>query len=129
MVTPLNPPPHYPPYNGGIECAVRELKTPLVDKILARGPIMESQVQAWADALANELNHRSRDCLDGQIACKVLQDAKSALRIYTLRKRRETLEWINELTRTLIQAWAVHTRRQTETARRLGMETWLHRNE
>ena len=63
LVMPLNSPPHYPPYNGGMECAVRELKTPLVEKILARGPPSESQVQAWAEVLAHELNHRSRGCL------------------------------------------------------------------
>jgi transposase InsO family protein len=127
-VIPLNSPPHYPPYNGGMECAVRELKIPLVEKILAGGPITESQVQAWAEVLAHELNHRTRDCLDGQIACQVFQDAKPALRVYTLRKRKETFDWINELTQTLIQAWAVHTQRQAETARRLAVETWLQRN-
>ena len=30
LVVPLNSPPHYPPYNGGMERAVRELKTPLI---------------------------------------------------------------------------------------------------
>ena len=44
LVMPLNSPPHYPPYNGGMECAVRELKTPLREKILASGPSSESQV-------------------------------------------------------------------------------------
>ena len=34
LVIPLNSPPHYPPYNGGMEGAVRELKIPLVEKIL-----------------------------------------------------------------------------------------------
>jgi len=38
------------------------------------------------------------------------------------------LHWINELTMTLIKAWAVHTQRQAETARRLAVETWLQRN-
>jgi hypothetical protein len=51
-----------------------------------------------------------------------------AMSAYTLRRRRETFDWINELTLTLIQAWAVHTQRQAETARRLAVETWLHRN-
>jgi hypothetical protein len=41
-IMPLNSPPHYPPYNGGMECAVRELKTPLREKILAHGLIPES---------------------------------------------------------------------------------------
>jgi hypothetical protein len=128
LVIPLNSPPHYPPYNGGMECAVRELKTPLVEKILASGSITESQVQAWAEVLAHELNHRSRDCLNGQVACEVFQDAKPALKAYTLRKRREIFDGINELTRTLIQARAVHTQRQAETAWRLAVETWLQRN-
>jgi hypothetical protein len=56
-----------------MECAVRELKTPLVEKILAVDSTTESQVQAWAEVLAHELNHRSRACLDGHIACRVFQ--------------------------------------------------------
>jgi transposase InsO family protein len=127
-VIPLNSPPHYPPYNGGMECAIRELKTPLVEKLLARGPITESEIQAWAEALAHDLNHRSRDCLHGQVACKVFQDAKPVMKIYTLHKRKETFDWINELTRTLIQSRKVHPPRQAESARRLAVETWLQRN-
>ena len=49
-----------------MECALRELKIPLVEKILARTPITESQVQVWAEMLAHELNHRSRGCLTGK---------------------------------------------------------------
>ncbi len=71
LVIPLNSPTHYPPYNGGIECAMREMKPPLREKILVSGPIPASQVQTWAEALASELNHRPRGCLDGQIACRV----------------------------------------------------------
>jgi len=128
LVIPLNSPPHCPPYNGGMECAVRELKTPLVEKILAHGPIPESQVQAWAEVLAHDLNHRPRGCLHGQVACRVFQDAKPVLKAYTFRKRREVFDWINELTRALIQVSAVHTQRQVETARRLAVETWIQRN-
>jgi transposase InsO family protein len=127
-VIPLNSPPHYPPYNGGIECAMREMKTPLHEKILASGPIPEFQAQSWAEMLASELNHRPRGCLDGQIACRVFQDTKSVRKAYTLRKRRQIFDWINELTRALIQVSAVHTQRQAEAARRLAVQTWLQRN-
>jgi len=127
-VIPLNSPPHYPPYNGGMECAVRELKTPLVEKILDHGSTRESQVQVWAEVLAHDLNHRSRPCLEGQVACQVYHQAKPALKVYTLRKRKEALDWINELTSRLIGVWAVRTPRQAQTARRLAVETWLQRN-
>jgi hypothetical protein len=128
LVVPLNSPPHYPPYNGGMERAVRELKTPLVEKILASGPIPETQVQGWAEVLAHAVNHRPRRCLAGQVACRVFQDARPALKAYTLRKRREVFDVINDLTWRLMQARAVHTQRQAETARRLAVETWLQRN-
>ena len=70
-VIPLNSPPHYPPYNGGMECAVRELKTPLVEKILASGSTLQPQVQAWAEVRAHELNHRSAPASTGRlpVAC------------------------------------------------------------
>jgi hypothetical protein len=78
--------------------------------------------------LTRELNHRSRDCLDGQVACEVFQDAMPAMKVYTLRKRRETLDGIDELTMALIEVWAVHAQQQAEAARRLAVETWLQRN-
>ncbi len=127
-VIPLNSPPHYPPYNGGMEGAVRELKTPLVEKILHHASMPESQVQLWAEVLAHDLNHRSRPCLDGQVACQVFQSARSAMRVYTRRKRREAFDWINELTTILIQVGAVRTPRHAETAWRLAVETWLQIN-
>jgi len=128
LVVPLNSPPKYPPYNGGMEHAVRELKTPLVEKIVGHGSMSESQVQVWAEVLAHDLNHRYRPCLEGKVACEVFHQAKPALKVYTLRKRKEIFDWINKLTQILMQAWAVRTRRQAETARRLAVETWLQRN-
>jgi hypothetical protein len=107
---------------------VRELKTPLREKILASGPTTESQVQAWPEVLAHEPNHRSRDCLNGRITCGVFEDAKPTQKAYTLRKQREIFDWINELTKALIPVSAVHTQHQVETARRLAVQTWSQRN-
>jgi transposase InsO family protein len=128
LVIPLNSPPYYPPYNGGIERAMREMKPPLREKVPDAASIPQSQVQSWAEMLASELNHSPRGGLDGQIACTVFQDTESARRAYTLRKRKKIFEWINDLTRALIQASAVHTQRHAEAARRLAVETWLQRN-
>ena len=128
LVIPLNSPPHYPPYNGGIERAIREMKPPLRNKVLDGGSIPESQVQSWAEMLASDLNHRPRACLDGQIACRVFQDTRSIRKAYTFQKRRKIFDWINELTKVLIQASTAHTQKQGEAARRLAVEIWLQRN-
>ena len=128
LVIPLNSPPQYPPYNGGMERAVRELKPPLVEQIRASGPIPVSQVQGWAEVLAHDLNHRPRRCLAGQVACQVFQEARSALKAYTRRKRREVFEEINDLTRRLMESRSVRTQRQAEAARRLAVETWFQSN-
>lgn len=74
------------------------------------------------------LNYRCRGCLHGQIVYRAFQDAKPALKAYTVQRRRETFDWINELTRMLIQILAVHTQRQVETAPRVAVETWSQRN-
>ena len=58
--------------------------------------------------LAHELDHRSRGRLDAQVAAEVFHAAKPAMKVYTLRKQKETFDWINELTLTLIQVWALH---------------------
>jgi hypothetical protein len=85
-------------------------------------------VQGWAEGLAHDLNHRPRRCLGGQVACRVFQDARPALKAYTRRKRREIFEAINDLTRRLMETWAVRTQRQAEAVRRLAVETWLQSN-
>lgn len=128
LVVPLNSPPQYPPYNGGMERAVRELKPPLVEQLRASGPLPAAQVQGWAEGLAHELNHRPRRCLGGQVACRVFQEARAALKAYTRRKRREVFEAINDLTRRLMESWSVRTQRQADAARRLAVETWLQSN-
>ncbi len=128
LVMPLNSPPHYPPYNGGMEHAVGELKGPLVAQLLASGPVPAAEVQHWAELLAHELNHRPRPSLQGEVACRVFQDARAALKTYTLRKRREFFEEINALTQMLMQAQGVCTQRQADTARRLAVEAWLQSN-
>lgn len=104
------------------------LRRYLVEKILDHGSIAESPVELWAEVLAHDLNHSSRSCLHGQVACQVFHSAKSAMKVYTRRKRREVFDWINELTSLLIRVWTVSTPRQAETARRLAVETWLQRN-
>jgi hypothetical protein len=128
-VVPLNSPRQYPPYNGGMERAIREVKAPLRAQLHLSGPCPPAEVQHWAERLAHELNHRPRRALQGQIACRVFQDGRPALRAYTLRKRREVFDEINALTWTLLQAQGVCTERDADSIRRVAVETWLQQHQ
>ena len=127
-VVPLNSPRQYPPYNGGMERAVRELKGPLRAALRTSGPTPATAVQHWAECLAHDLNHRTRRALQGQIACRVFHDARPLIQAYTLRKRREVFDEINALTWTLLQAQGVCTKQDADSIRRVAVETWLQKN-
>ncbi len=128
-VMPLNSPRQYPPYNGGMERAIREVKAPLRAQLRACGPTPATEVQHWAERLAYELNHRPRRSLHGQVACRVFQDARPALHAYTLRKRREVFDEINALTWTLLQAQEVGTQDEAAIIRRVAVEAWLQQHQ
>jgi hypothetical protein len=70
----------------------KPLKIRRVEKTFDRAPIPESQAQVWAEVLAHELSHRSHPCLEGQVACQVFHDAKPAMKVYTLGKRKEAFD-------------------------------------
>jgi hypothetical protein len=53
----------------------------------------------------------------------VFQDAKPALKAFTLRRRRETFDWIEELTMPLIKGLAVYTQPLGVLVLRPGPET------
>jgi hypothetical protein len=127
-VMPLNSPRQYPPYNGGMERAIREVKAPLRAQLHRNGSTPVTEVQHWAERLAYELNHRPRRALHGHVACRVFQDGRPALQAYTLRKRREVFDEINALTWTLLQAQEVCTQDQADSIRRVAVETWLQKH-
>ncbi len=124
-VLPLNSPRQYPPYNGGMERAIREVKAPLRTQLHRNGPTPVAEVQHWAERLAYALNHRPRRVLHGQVACRVFHDARPGLRTYTLRQRREVFDEINALTWTLLRAQEVCTEPDADSIRRVAVETWL----
>ncbi len=123
LVLPLDSPPHYPPYNGGMEHAIGEVKGPLV-ALLARGSLPAAEVQHYAECLAHELNHRPRRSLHGAVPCRVFQDARPGMKAYTRRKRRAMFEEINGLTQMLM---GIGNQRNADSVRRLAMETWLQK--
>ena len=85
-VLPLNNPPHYPGYNGGMEKGIRDLKAAL-DKRSGNDGAFSSQMALALEVTAHELNHRPRRCLKGRTACAVFHDGLKKLR-WSKRQRR-----------------------------------------
>jgi len=69
-------------------------------------PIPESQVRIWAEVLALQMNHLSLPLPVRAGRLRGFHGAKPALTVYTLRKRTETFDWIDERVTTLVKAWA-----------------------
>jgi hypothetical protein len=126
LVLPLNSPPHYPPYNGGIERAQRDLKTALRPQLLTG---TTADLTGLVAVTVHELNHCPRRCLRGHTACEKFAGAKRNQSDYTRRRRKEMFEQISELAMRTMTEQPVRTQAQADTAWRRAVETWLRRNE
>lgn len=122
LVIPLNSPPHYPPYNGGIERSQRELKAALRPQLLAHP---ESNLAGQALLTVHELNHRPRRCLRGSTACEKFAGATANLRGYTRRRRKECFEQIRELAMKNMLEPPARSQGHADAAWRHAVETWL----
>jgi len=120
MVIPLNSPPYYPQYNGGIERAQRELKA----WIGAQEPTCLREAQLMALPATCDLNHKKRPCLQGKTACVVFGGTPRAK--YHRRERKEVYDWINNLMLCIIEANG--ERLSVRSAWRLAVETWLRKH-
>jgi transposase InsO family protein len=83
-VLPLNNPPHFPRYNGGMEKSIRDFKTALAARLEKNS--VASELALAAEGTAHELNHRPRRCLKGRTACAVFHDDAQRL-CWTKRQR------------------------------------------
>jgi len=126
LVIPLNSPPHYPPYNGGIERSQRDLKSALRPHLLtaSTGALPELIV-----ATVHDLNHRPRRCLHGQTACVQFAGAKQNLSEYTRHRRKELFDQIRELAMKIMLEQPVRSQGHADAAWRLAVETWLQQTE
>lgn len=128
LVIPLNSPTYYPPYNGGMERAQRELKERLTRRISSVSLCDADVLKAYGEASVNELNHKRRRSLKGQTSCRVFQAGKGALKVYTRRKRKEVFDWIKDLAVKIVEEMKGGGQRQASAAWRIAVETWLRRN-
>lgn len=120
-IIPLNSPPHYPQYNGGVERSQRDIKEMLVD-------VEPAALQPWAEIRAHDLNHRRRRILGVKTPCEAFFGGKSALRQYDRRRRKGVYDEIME-TALRIDEHLDDAIDPTRTAAwRVSVENWLRRN-
>jgi transposase InsO family protein len=127
-IIPLNSPPYYPPYNGGIERAQDEMKRHLVMRLGAE-PVGARVFRLECEVTGHELNHRRRAVLGGRTACQALTDARGTMRVFGRRERREVYEEIQGLAVDIMEVLDEHTVAAAETAFRYAAETWMQLNQ
>lgn len=129
LVIPLNSPTYYAQYNGGIERAQRKIK----EYISAHAPgwlhapwPVHVRIALEAGIAAHELNHMARNCLAGKMPCEVFASGRERVRSFDRQKRKEVLDWINQVAAAMIRgAGGVYS---AEYAKRRAIEMWLQEN-
>jgi transposase InsO family protein len=119
-VLPLNNPPHYPRYNGGMEKGIRDFKHALA----VRQWLEREEITLAAEVTAHELNHRSRRCLKGRTACAVFYDDAKRLR-WTSRQRRTIFRLLLQQFGAMIEKMVNGHQPSLATLWRVTVESWL----
>ena len=119
-VLPLNNPPRFPRYNGGMEKSIRDFKSALALRQLA----VPSDFALATEVVAHELNHRSRRCLKGRTACAVFYDDAQRLR-WTKRQRQTIFRLLLCKFGAMIGKTTNGRHPRPATAWRVTVEAWL----
>jgi transposase InsO family protein len=122
-VLPLNNPPHFPRYNGGMEKSIRDFKAALA-KRLPISPAVPLVRSLAAEVTAHELNHRPRRCLQGRTACAVFHDDAQRLR-WTIRQRQTIFRLLLQRFGAMIGKTANGHQPSPATLWRVTVESWL----
>jgi hypothetical protein len=134
LVIPLNSPPYYAPYNGGIERAQHEFQQTLRGKLqgLELGALERAGalnlLQIYSEVVSHDLDHRPRPCLKGATACRHFEVGKGKHRDYYDRnKRREVFAEMQTMAALAMAETGLTDQRAASAAWRLAVETWLRR--
>lgn len=123
-VIPLNSPAYYPPYNGGIEKGIRELKESLAGCLPPTTPAWEIEgLTALVRAVTHLCNTRPRRGLSGRSAAETYHHQP---RTHFGRRARHTIfEWIRTHAKATMSHMPKADRRCVRAAWRHAVETWL----
>ena len=119
-VLPLNSPPYYSPYNGGMERGHQDVNR-AVEAVLEKEGCGPDLVQV-AERAIQDLNHRPRRVLKGRIPCEVYHGP--GRRKYGKRERRITYEWMMEKTASILKA-VPENKLTFEGAWRSAAQVWM----
>jgi transposase InsO family protein len=119
-VLPLNNPPHYPRYNGGMEKSIRDFKAALALRERQR----PDSVTLAAELTAHELNHQTRRCLKGRSACAVFHDDAQRLR-WSIRQRQTIFRLLLHQFGAMIGNTVNENHPRPATLWRVTVESWL----
>lgn len=126
-VIPFNSPPYYPRYNGGVECAQREIEEGFEDWTAGLSALPAEHIPAYANATINDLNHRKRPILGGRHACQVFtRNAGHA--ILNPGKRMEVVHDLTVLAASLLDEETAGSPHQVRKAWRRAVEWWLEKD-
>jgi len=126
-VIPLNSPPYYPPYNGGIERGHQELLRQL-DLRLGGEQVSPRVLRLECEVSGHEVNHKRRQNLRGRTACYALETGRALVSGFGRRARKEVFEEVKALAVDIAAQLDEHTEAAAETAFRYAVETWMQLN-
>lgn len=123
-VIPLNSPAAYPPYNGAIEKAIREIKDSLRACLPGAPPSWDpGAIAPFAAAAAHLRNCRPRRALGGHSAAEAyFHNSRSR---FNQRDRHAAFGWIRRRSNATVQTMGKDDRRSLNAAWRHAAETWL----
>ena len=123
-VIPLNSPVYYPPYNGGIEKGIRDLKETL-HTCLPQPPQHwdPPAIAPFTRAAAHLRNSHPRRILGRHTPAEAY--AHQARSRFTMRDRHKTFQWITSRTTGILRKNQSTDRRSVRAAWRLAAESWL----
>lgn len=120
-VLPLNNPPRFPRYNGGIEKSIRDFKAALDARFQPEG---KPPLTLAAEVTVHDLNHRPRRCLKGRTACAAFHDPAQRLR-WTLRQRKAIFGLLLQRFGAMLETSTDKHHPRPATLWRVTVESWL----
>lgn len=122
-VLPLNNPPYFPRYNGGMEKGIRDFKAELFQRLRSE-TLCPGLLDLTVEVTAQELNHRPRRCLKGRTACAVFHDPALRLR-WNQRQRQTIFGLLLKKFGAMLEKTADEHHYRPATLWRVTVESWL----